>query len=248
MKKWFRIAIVAAIGLLNPLKSYNQEANPIAENYSSIFGSKYNEACAYVKQNTWISDTLTSYGIDPAFATAIVFPELIRYSAIQNSLETAGLFTLYVQYGQKYANFSVGHFQMKPTFAEQLEKDFQKLRYFQALKFITFNRDDSEKARLERVKRLDSPLWQVRYLSYFIRIMDAKYASAVWASQTEKLRYYATAYNTGYTLPSNTIKQHIHRKSFYTSIVKSTPCYCYADIAEDFYEKLSSCKIPEKGD
>lgn len=235
MKKCFRIALVTAVSLLNPLRSYNQEANPAAEDYKSIFGNKYVEACTYLKQNTWISDTLTSYNVDAAFATAIVFPELIRYSAIQNSLETAGLFTLYVQYGQKYANFSVGHFQMKPTFVEQLERDLVNLFGANSRECQRFNSVDSEKSRSERVRRLSAPLWQVRYLVYFVKIMEAKYASVVWESPIDKLRFYATAYNSGYTLSASKIRERISAKSFYTSVVKSKPCYSYSDIAEDFY-------------
>jgi len=57
---------------------------------------------------------------------SIVFPELIRFNAIQDKIETFALQSLYVKYGKDYANFSVGPFQVKPSFAESLEKDFVK--------------------------------------------------------------------------------------------------------------------------
>ena len=43
-------------------------------------GKKYNEALFYFLSNTWITDTIAANNIDPDFARAIVFPELVRYS------------------------------------------------------------------------------------------------------------------------------------------------------------------------
>ena len=127
---------------------------------------------------------------------------------------------------------------MKPTFAKQVEADLSLLSISKTLKL---DLNESEKARLERVKRLDSPLWQVRYLIYFVKIMDVKYGSTVWVSQAEKLQFYAAAYNCGYTLDVKKIKDRVYRKTFYTTIVKSPPCYCYAEIAKDFFNNF-----PEK--
>ena len=236
-----KLLVFVAIWALLPVADFGQQvsiAERKTESFKTIFSHKYIEACSYLFSNKWISDTVKSYGIDPAFAISIVFPELIRYSAIQNSIETGGLFTLYVQYGQTYADFSVGHFQMKPTFAKQVEADLSLLSIPKTLKL---DLNESEKARLERVKRLDSPLWQVRYLIYFVKIMDVKYASTVWVSQVEKLQFYATAYNCGYTLDAKKIKDRVYRKTFYTTIIKNSHCYCYAEIARDFYNTF-----PEK--
>lgn len=91
--------------------------------YRGIFGEKYTEAENYLINQHWISDSLKANGLFPDLAKAIVFPEVIRYSVIRNKLELHGLFTLYVQYGERYSDFSVGYFQMKPSFARQLELD-----------------------------------------------------------------------------------------------------------------------------
>ena len=228
-------------GVLLSVISFGQKA-PLydykSDNYLQVFGSKYIDACSYFATNSWISDTLKSYKVDPAIAVAIVFPELIRYSALSDKFETGALLTLYVQYGQKYADFSIGHFQMKPTFAKQLETDLQKLPAEEKNCCFRFDVNETEKARLERVKRLDSPIWQVRYLIYFIKIMDSKYASKFWTTTSEKLTFYATAYNCGYTLPEPKIREKLQSKLFYTSLLKGNICYSYSAIAVDFYQSL----------
>ena len=60
------------------------------------------------------------------FVTAIVYPELLRYNYIQDFIETSGLELIYMRYGAKTADFSIGHFQMKPSFAEHIEKYIEK--------------------------------------------------------------------------------------------------------------------------
>lgn len=54
---------------------------------------------------------------------AIVFPEIMRYNGLKDGIETESLRTLYVQFGEDYADFSIGLFQMKPCFAQQLLPD-----------------------------------------------------------------------------------------------------------------------------
>jgi hypothetical protein len=234
-----KLHVGVAIWILLPVVN-GQSVSVIgkAEDYKTIFGPKYSEALTYLHDNPWIADSLKSNHIDPEFAVAIVFPELIRYSALRDKFESGALFTLYVQYGQKYADFSVGRFQMKPTFVNQLESDMQRLFINNSINPLKFDLTDSEKARLDRVKRLDSPLGQVKYLIYFVKVMDSLYEPRTWSSQTEKLKFYATAYNCGYTLTEAIIEERINRKTFYTTISKSAPYYCYAEIARDFFERI----------
>ena len=60
-------------------------------------------------------------GQRPSNVLPIVFPELIRYSLFRDYLETTMLERLYVKEGTSGADFSIGHFQMKPSFAEKIE-------------------------------------------------------------------------------------------------------------------------------
>lgn len=198
--------------------------------YHQIFGKRYTEAIQFITDNTWMKDTLREHNIDPEFALAIVFPELIRYSEIQDKMEISGLLTLYVQYGEKYANFSVGRFQMKPTFAEQLEKDAQKWSVGR-----DFDLSNTPEARIERVNRLDRVDSQLNYLIVFIKVLDIKYRNMNWKALEDKLKFYATAYNSGYKLRYESIRQQSERKMFYTGIIKGDSIYNYADIAWFYY-------------
>ena len=58
------------------------------------------------------------------FIYSIVAPEITQYSFIRNTLESYTLNVLYVQYGRAYADYSIGFFQMKPSFIEEHGKTY----------------------------------------------------------------------------------------------------------------------------
>ena len=221
------------------LTSYGQSP-PAEENshYRSVFGEKYTEAFEYLAGPSWITETLTASGISPAFATALVFPEVIRYSAIRDRLEMHGLITLYVQYGSAYSDFSVGRFQMKPSFAAQVEKDAEDLPANRRTLLNTVDTSDTPQARMARIQRLDSQAWQLQYLIWFIDIMDRHYGHAFEADHPEKLRFYATAYNCGYTKPEPAIRRKMQESHFHTALLRSDVCYNYGDIALEYYRRV----------
>jgi hypothetical protein len=224
---------------LLPVKSYGQElflSEPKID-YHLIFQEGYDEALNFIKENGWISDSLKIHGIDPDFAFSIVFPELIRYSSIQDKMEVAGLLTLYVQYGEKYADFSVGHFQMKPTFVEQLEKDAKK---YVLAGCDSFDLAENANARLERVKRLNDIQWQLKYLCLYIQVIGMRYGTIFWNNREERVAFYATAYNSGYFLGEEKIRCRINSKMFYTGLVKGNNCYSYSAISVHFFNEINT--------
>jgi hypothetical protein len=212
-----------------------QELNKVADksNYRQLFQEHYNDALQFLENNPWISDSIQAKGIDPKFALSIIFPELIRYSSIRDKMELSGLFTLYIQYGEKYADFSVGRFQMKPSFAEQLENDANNTP---EVAFTKFNVTKTSQARIERVKRLGEMEGQVNYLVLFIRIMEHRNKNIMWDTEIERLMYYATAYNSGYNSGEKKIRDRVGSKMFYTGLLKVDSCYCYGSIARYFYK------------
>lgn len=227
--------VIFASFLYFNISSGQDISKPDELNYKILFGEKYFGAYSYLSSQQWISDTLQLNGIDPDFAKAIVFPEIIRYSALQNSLEMQGLFTLYVQYGSSYANFSVGLFQMKPEFAELIERDAKNLSGFYSLRFKNIDNSNTPEARTARVNRLNTMNWQVQYLIGFIKIMDQKYEEMHWTSANEKLRFYATAYNFGFTKSEKEIRKKMNEKHFHTSSFRSNICYNYCSISNEYY-------------
>jgi len=207
--------------------------------FEKIFGVQYTVAVEYFNDQTWITDSLVSHGIRPVFAKAIVFPELIRYSALKDKLEMQGLYALYVQYGSgRYSDFSVGRFQMKPSFALQVEKDIKAVCPDQFFALSGIDTSDTPKCRLERVQRLESPEWQVQYLIAFIYLMDRRFGNDFKNDIRGKLMFYASAYNCGYQKSEGYIRQMMTRNFFHTALVSSDICYNYGNIAVDYYESV----------
>jgi hypothetical protein len=206
--------------------------------YRKVFGEKYEEAASFFQSNPWISETIAKNRLDPCLTEAVVFPELLRYSFIRDKMEIGGLMTLYVQYGKDYADFSVGRFQIKPSFARQVEMDVKthpQFRNHPLLKVL--NTEETPQARLERVKRLDDPQWQLQYLVWFIKITERKFPGMRWISQEEKLRFLATAYNCGYSHSARYIRAMSAKKLFHTSIFKGTSFCNYSDVSVNYWRE-----------
>lgn len=100
-------------------------------------------------------EVFESLEADPAECEAVVFPELLRYSRVQDGVEQAALLALYVQGGKAKADFSVGMFQMKPSFAEQVETAWMRspLRHAFKLYFDTADNREQRSRRIRRARR-----------------------------------------------------------------------------------------------
>jgi hypothetical protein len=182
-------------------------------------------------------DSIARRHSDAAFVLAIVFPELIRYSALREQIEVMALSTLYVQYGPAYSDFSVGNFQMKPSFVEQVESDMVHDRIPGWQKYDPDADNDSE-TRLRRIKGLKSLPVQLNYLLDFCKLLDHRYKNVHWKSDEEKLRFFATAYNLGYNSGEEKIIRNLSMKYFHTEVFSGVEKYCYADIAIFFYRQM----------
>jgi hypothetical protein len=214
------------------------------EDYTVLFGAKYTEAEEFLQQNSWISASLRLPLQETRIALAIVFPEIIRFKALEDKIQVRALKVLYVQYGRKYGDFSVGYFQMKPTFAEQIERDYNRLFSAEektAAEIAPFETGDSSRIRRkERVVRLDDLHWQARYLRLFMMVMEKLYEDQAFDDDLEKLRFYATAYTTGYAQGENTIRRMMLRKHFHVQLLFPKTYYSYADIAVFYYNRQTA--------
>jgi hypothetical protein len=204
--------------------------NPSADSidYKKAFSNNYVFAENFIKKHPKIKTELIKAGINADFAVSIIFPELIRYSSILNLAETSALKTLYIQYGKDHIDFSVGYFQMKPSFAEEIEKLANTMAGLEV-----YDISDTPEARKKRIRRLDTLDGQLKYLILFVKIMESKTANNNFNTQSEKLKYFATAYNCGFTNPESYINKMILQKHFTTDFFtdENTKYYCYADIA-----------------
>ncbi|MBK9358038.1 MAG: hypothetical protein IPN08_11705 [Bacteroidales bacterium] len=162
---WSRITIMFLLFLTFSGNRILAQTTVPGTDFSAELGNKYYDAVDYLRRNTWMSDTLKRERIQPAFAYGIIFPGLVKYSAIKDVMETGATRMLYVQSGRKYSHYEVGRFQMKPSFAELIERNVTR----QKMTTQKFDLKNTSKARGERARRLDSQEWQLRYLVMFIR-------------------------------------------------------------------------------
>ena len=212
-------------------------ATAFSTNYPKVFGDDWTSAAQFVNEHhaAW-KPLFEEFGVDAHLAEAIIFPELIRYSKWQDEIETAAVNGLYVQKGTKGANFSIGRFQMKPSFAEEVEAAWNQSALAKEYGFV-FNLQPNAEARRSRIRRLSSMQGQCRYLAIFIRLLQLHHPQLARLSEKEQVRYLATAYNTSFSASWQSLEQLSHEQHFHTDIIKTrlTRMYSYADIAVYFF-------------
>lgn len=159
----------------------------------------FQEAYLYYQQHRISFERLgESVDLPPAFVFSIVAPEIVSFSLFSNHLEVLSLKVLYVEGGKKYSNFSIGEFQIKPSFVEQLEAYASKGFSEKNKKAIVIAEGNDKKNRIERISRLDDREWQFKYLRLFLEVMKTRFDDSVFESDESKLCIYATAYNAGF--------------------------------------------------
>lgn len=189
------------------------------------------------------------YDIPCDIAEAVIFPELIRYSMFQDKMESGAVKTLYITKGKEGCDFSIGRFQMKPSFAEDLEKRWMRSGLAREYD-LYFDTKDNETARKIRITRLEKEEWQCIYLAVFLKMLYLDYGSVNKQGEytqegidalplNEQVRLAATAYNRGCRWvnpgygPLEEIRAKAYEKHFHTAVVPTskTRRYVYADIA-----------------
>jgi hypothetical protein len=203
----------------------------VAQTPKQYFGSKYQTSVLFLKKHKklWIE----YFGEQNApKAMAIVFPEVLRYNTLANEAEVKLLQSMYVKFGKRYTDFSVGYFQMKPSFAETIE---QKMG-------ITLTHTEQE--RQKRLERLMSLEGQMQYLKDFWQIMHQLHPLISQKKDIEVVRFLASAYNYGFLASQEKIEYWSTQKAF-PSGKNSAVRFSYADISEEFY-KNEAPKIFQK--
>ncbi len=105
-------------GLFSDTSAWSQEID-----YPQLWKDSWQKAEAILQDNRpFMKREASRMDIPLDEAVAVIFPELVRYSAIRDALEISLLKTLYVYKGDDYADFSVGIFQLKPSCAVQIRQ------------------------------------------------------------------------------------------------------------------------------
>ena len=212
-------------------------ATAFSTNYQKTFGDDWDDAVRFVKvhHEEWQQE-FDLFDVDSRVAEAIVFPELIRYSMWQDEIERAAVNGLYVMKGREGADFSIGRFQMKPSFAEEVEQAWNRSSLSKEYGFV-FNLQSNNEARRSRIRRLSTMEGQCRYLAIFIRLLQQRHPQLSQQPTKDQVRFLATAYNRSFNVSYEQIRQMQRERHFHTDVIKTrrTRLYVYADIAASFF-------------
>lgn len=202
--------------------------------YSEIYAAECREALSFwMTHKSEFDAAAEKAGVSAGFLFAIVAPEVSQYGNLIDKAQTYALKTLYVQAGKDYADFSIGRFQMKPSFVEQLEQaieDADTLRI--SFPEVRITDKDGRSACIERVRRLERLDWQLEYLALFCRVVQHRFCEMKFESEQEKLRFYANAYNAGFLLNGERLQQ--CAGAYFPHLAKQK--FRYADVSLWFYK------------
>jgi hypothetical protein len=170
---------------------------------------------------------------------SIAFPEMLRYDSYSDYLETSSNRILYVNEGKKASDFSTGYFQMKPSFIEDLENYVANTESLKPYSWIVILKKNEIEARKERVNRLGNFQWQLRYLKVFWFVAEYKYKNIGFKTTPDKIRFFATAYNYGFTKPDKEITKYQSVKKYPPAEKPNAEKLAFADFSIDFIKTYS---------
>jgi hypothetical protein len=212
--------------------------------YSAIFGDDWKKAEQFEAVNRyWIKPVIEEYGISYPVAMSVIFPELVRFSALRDMMETTMLKILYINLGQDYANFSIGQFQMKPSFAELLREKASSLAdSFPAKSFLQKNSfNDIRDFRRSIIADLEDTRTQLLYLVAFIKVCENEY-DIKGRDESSMVKLLSTAYNYGLGMKIEEIEKMTGRK-YYTTKLIGKEFYPYADVALFWFNRYNNSNI-----
>ena len=162
-------------------------------------------------------------------------------------METSANYGTYITTGGG-PDFSIGRFQMKPSFVEALEIAW--MRSGLARRYgLWFDTADNAQARRIRITRMKKEEWQVIYLGVFLRMLHYSYGLDTLPAE-EQVRLAATAYNRGCTWTArgcgdlDDLRAHAREKYFHYDLIPTsrTRRYFYARLALRHYRQIAAAK------
>jgi len=209
--------------------------------YQTVFGKDWEKALAFESENRSLIEPLMKQNqISYPLAIAVIFPELVRYSALRDKMEISLLKTLYVNLGEYYANFSIGQLQMKPSFAEAIREQASGVlgRKSEIVFKDSSEFDDIKEYRKTIVKDLEDTMTQFNYLIAFFKICEKKFKTEKM-NEIAQVRFLATVYNYG--LDKNTEQiEFMMDKQFFNTRLFNAENYSYSDVSLFWYKKYKS--------
>ena len=231
----YRIPLIFLLITWSPVFLHSQTLD-----YPEIFGDDWKKAVLFERENrSWMEPILSRNHISYPLAVAVIFPELVRYSALRDKMEITLLKALYINLGNDYANFSIGQFQMKPSFAELVREQANSV--LNRRSGISFKRsseyDNINDYRKSIVKDLEDTKTEFSYLVAFMKICEKNFRTN-HMDEISGLKFLATAYNFGINKNSEEIEKMTDKKFFNTKLFK-TENYSYADVSIFWYKQYN---------
>ncbi|MFW6218784.1 MAG: hypothetical protein ACOC3S_01560 [Bacteroidota bacterium] len=209
------------------------------EDFRNIFTFDYQWAVNFMENNKRdMRDVTNDFDIENSVVIPVLFPEVVRFSLFKNYMETLALEVLYVKFGSDDADFSIGIFQMKPSFVENLEEFIDnnhdlKKKYDN---IISFHSVRPKKVREERIRRLKTVSWQLIYAAAFYDVVQTRFPDKKYHSKEDKIRFFASAYNHGFTKSEKEIELWIDRAVFPYGMKSTARQYSYSSVSVYFYK------------
>ena len=169
------------------IPSVYAQPKTIADKYTT----DYEDALEWIDENQLLLQN--EWGEHAALLTATVFPEIMRYSWVQNLAETTALELAYVSKGSQTVDFSIGRFQIKPSFVERL------IRLKSPQQKIT------TKLRQEILDQLQTVEGQIQIIKDFHDFLLQKYGNRFPVASEKQLLYLAAHYNGGLGLSEKSV-------------------------------------------
>lgn len=207
--------------------------------FFSQFSEESNQVLDSYKTNRDIIDkNLTSLSTtEKLLALSIVAPEFSLFSKYTDIIELRALYVMYLNTG--ISDFSVGPFQMKPSFVEDMEKFISNHQNMEEKYSFLIPKGNNRDKRKFRLEHLSTWTGQLKYLDLFVSIVKVKTESVNFKSHKEKLKYWATVYNAGINCSHNQIIELQKKKDF----PKFSNKFNYSDVSYEFFLKLYENEI-----
>ena len=203
-----------------------------AQTYEESFPKQFQKALGLkqVYEQLLIEDGIQNV----AFYLSIVFPEMERYTETRDELETLFTKITYTTIND-YEGCSIGAFQMKPKFAEDVELYIQKdkeLRNRYSELYLTDEISEFTKKH-NRIVRLQSKNYQLLYLRAFVDICRAKY-DLINETIENQLKVIATAYNVGLR-DMEYLRKQMKKTSFPDGVNAEGSKWNYSELVVHYY-------------
>ena len=132
---------------------------------------------------------------------------------------------------------------MKPSFVEDLEYHVENIPGLkkQFSEIIKYNEGNEKKVfGLKGLNRLKSFEWQLKYAFCYYYIMQKCYGDFAFKNDESRLRFYATAYNYGFTKPFEMIESWMNEKAFPYGKKFNIEQFAFCDLSVAFFNHYSS--------